>query len=103
MYKIDYLPSAKEDMAEIARYISHDLQNPMAADKLAIEMVEAADGLSDFPYRNRVYQPIKPLKREYRKLLVQNYILFYYIEEEQKLVTIARAIYGRRDYGKLLE
>ena len=103
MYNIEYLPSAKEDMVEIVRYISHDLQNPMAADKLAVEMVKAADGLSDFPYRNRAYMPIKSLKREYRKLLVQNYILFYYVEEEKKLVTIARVIYGRRNYGKLIE
>ena len=103
MYNIDYLPSAKADMVEIVQYISHNLQNPIAAEKLATEMIEAVDGLSNFPYRNRIYMPIRPLKREYRKLLVQNYILFYYVEEEQKLVTIARAIYGRRDYGKLLK
>jgi len=103
MYKLEYLPRALQDMADIVRYISHELSNPIAADKLASEMIAAADKLVDFPYKNRVYQPIRLLKQEYRGQIVQNYILFYYVNEEQKLVTIARAIYARRDYGKLLK
>ena len=103
MYKLEYLPQAMQDMADIARYISRDLSNPAAADKLARALIKAADKLVDFPYKNRVYQPIRPLKQEYRRQIVQNYILFYYVDEDQKLVTIARAIYARRAYGKLLE
>ncbi|MCL2368642.1 MAG: type II toxin-antitoxin system RelE/ParE family toxin [Oscillospiraceae bacterium] len=102
MYSLEYLPGAMQDMAEIARYMSHVLSNPAAAEKLAGEMVEAADRLADFPYKNRVYQPIRPLKREYRGQIVQNYIMFYSVDEDGKLVTIARVIYARRDYGKLL-
>ena len=102
MYRLDYLPRAKLDMTEIARYIGHDLSNPTAAGKLADEMIEAGDKLVDFPYKNRVYQPVRPLKREYRGQIVQNYIMFYYVDEAEKLVTIARVIYAKRDYGKLL-
>ena len=103
MYSLDYLPQARRDMVEIARYISHELSNPTAAEKLSLEMIEAADGLTDFPYKNRVYQLIRPLKWEYRGQIVQNYIMFYYVDENQKLVTIARVIYARRDYGKQLD
>ncbi|MCL2564095.1 MAG: type II toxin-antitoxin system RelE/ParE family toxin [Oscillospiraceae bacterium] len=102
MYKLEYLPQTMQDMAELARYISQELSNPTAADKLANELVEAAERLRDFPYKNRVYQLIRPLKREYRGQIVQNHILFYYVDEEEKIVTIARVIYARRDYGKLL-
>ena len=103
MYSLEYLDAAKQDMVDIARYISQDLSNPIAAEKLADEMIAAADKLMDFPYKNRVYHPIRPLKREYRGQIVQNYIMFYYIDEEQKLVTVARVIYARRDYGKLID
>ena len=103
MYNLGFLQAAKQDLVDIVRYISHDLSNPIAAEKLAVELVEAAEGLTHFPYRNRVYQPIRPLKREYRGQIVQNYIIFYYVDEEQKLVTIARVIYARRNYGKLLK
>ena len=103
MYSLEFLQGAKQDMTDIVRYISHDLSNPAAAEKLAAEMVDAADKLTDFPYKNRTYRPIRPLKQEYRAQIVQNYIMFYYVDEKQKLVTIARAIYAKRSYGKLLE
>lgn len=102
MYKLEYLPTARQDMVDIARYISHDLCNPAAAEKFALAMVEAANGLRAFPYANATYAPIRPLKHEYRKMLVQNYILFYWIEEKEKVITVARVIYARRDYEKLL-
>ena len=102
MYHLEYLPIARHDMIEIAVYISHDLCNPLAAGKLADEMIESAERLTEFPYINAVYLTVKPLKREYRKLIVRNYIMFYWIDEKNKLVTIARVIYARRDYGKML-
>ena len=84
MYKLEYLPVARKDMLEIVRYISGELQNPDAADRLAVELVDA-------------------LKHEYRKILVQNYLMFYWVDEEKKLVTVARVVYAKRDYGRLLE
>ena len=102
MYNLEYLPIAQQDMVDIVRYISHDLSNPSVAEKLALELIKAADGILTFPYGNPVYMPIKPLKYEYRKLIVESYIMFYWVDESQKKVTIARVIYGSRDYEKLL-
>lgn len=103
MYKLEYLPVARKDMLEIVRYISRELQNPDAADRLAGELVNAAEGVLLFPYATPTYQPIRPLKHEYRKILVQNYLVFYWVDEEKKLVTVARVVYAKRDYGRLLE
>ena len=102
MYQLEFLPIARQDMTDIVRYISHELFNPTAAETLADEMIDAAERLTDFPYINAIYQSIKPLKKEYRKLIVKNYIMFYWIDEKEKRVTIARAIYARHDYEKLL-
>ena len=49
------------------------------------------------------YAPLRPLKHEYRKLLVENYMMLYWVSETEKRVTIARVVYARRDYTKLLE
>ena len=103
MYKLEYLPVARKDMMEIVRYISQELQNPGAANHLAAELVEAAERVLTFPYAAPAYLPIRPLKYEYRKILVQNYLIFYRIEEEKKLVTVSRVIYAKRNYGRLLE
>ena len=103
MYKLEYLPVARKDMLEIVRYISGELQNPDAADRLAVELVDAAESVLTFPYATPAYQPVSPLKHEYRKILIQNYLMFYWVDEEKKLVTVARVVYAKRDYGRLLE
>jgi addiction module RelE/StbE family toxin len=102
MYQLEFLPIARQDMADIVRYISHELFNQAAAENLADEMIDAAERLADFPYINAIHQSIRPLKKEYRKLIVKNYIMFYWIDEKEKRVTIARVIYARRDYERLL-
>jgi len=103
LYKLEYLPVARKDMLEIVRYISGELQNPDAADRLAVELVDAAENVLTFPYANPAYRPIRPLKHEYRKILVQNYLILYWVDEEKKLVTVARVVYAKRDYGRLLD
>ena len=103
MYKLVYLPSARQDMIEIMRYISLQLKNPSAAHRLANKLIEAGESILGFPYSNPAYVPIRPLKREYRKLLVQNYLMLYRVDEEKKLVTIVRVIYAKRDYDLLMD
>lgn len=103
MYNLVYLPVARRDMIEIARYISVELKNPAAANQLATELIDAGDSILKFPYASPTYTPIRPLKHEYRKLIVQNYIMFYWIDESNKQITVARVIYARRDFDRLLK
>ena len=97
MYRLEYLPAALRDAAEIARYIAGELKAPAAAERLAEGLIEAAERTAAFPYANPVYVPIRQLKREYRKRAVKNYLIFYYVDEERKTVTVARVIYARRE------
>ena len=100
MYKLEYLPVARQDLIDIIRYISQELKNPDAANNLAVKLVEATEKVTAFPYANPSYQP---LKHEYRKILVQNYLILYWVDEEKKLVTVARVLYAKRNYRRLLE
>lgn len=102
MYTLEYLPIARRDMVDIAKYIGVKLANPTAAERLAEKIIESAEKLTDMPYKCPVYTPINPLMHEYRKLIVQNYIMFYWVDEDKKLVTISRIVYSGRDYKKLL-
>ena len=97
MYNVEYLPSAVQDMVEIVLYIARELNNPAAAERIAERLAEAGESLRDFPYAQPAYTPLRPLKHEYR------HALFYWVSETEKRVTIARVVYARRDYTKLLE
>ena len=103
MYSVEYLPLARQDMIEIVLYIAQELRNPPAAERIAVRLTEAGESLREFPYAQPAYAPLRPLKHEYRKLLVENYMMLYWVTESEKRVTIARVVYARRNYAKLLE
>lgn len=102
-YRVEYLPEAREDLIQIVRYIGGTLQNPAAAERFVQAAMAADRQIGDFPYANPVYHPIRPLKREYRKITVQHYLLFYWVEEEEKRCTVARVIYGGRNLQGMLK
>lgn len=103
MYSVEYLPIARQDMVEIALYVARELNNPSAAEHIAERLTEAGESLREFPYAQPAYTPLRPLKHEYRKLLVENYMMLYWVLDAEKRVTIARVVYARRNYAKLLE
>ena len=102
MYKLEVLPVAKEDMVEIVRYISRDLKDPAAAHTLSDALFAAMESVTEFPYANPAYVPIRPLRFEYRKLMVKNYLMLYRVDEQKKTVTVSRVIYAKRDYDRFL-
>lgn len=103
MYKIEYLPAAMKDLVEIATYIGVEPDNPGAADRLAEDISESVSAAAEQPYMYHLYIPIKPLTHEYRKIVVGNYDIFYWVDETDKKVTIARVIYAGRDIKRLLK
>lgn len=102
MYKVEFLPIANKDITDTLQYISNMLDNKNSVNRFAERISKAIDLLSEFPYSNSVYSPIRPLKTEYRKMLVKNYILFYTVKENQKLVTVYRFIYSGRNYKETI-
>lgn len=102
-YDLDFLPVAQKDMIDIVMYISKVLCNPVAANRLAEKFINEAEKLRDFPYSLPAYYPIRPLEREYRKLIVDNYIMFYWVDETKHCITVARVIYAKSDYTKKLK
>lgn len=85
----------------IAQYIRRELCNPEAANHLADQLIRSTGALCNFPYAHPVYIPLRPLQHEYRKLPVQNYLIFYWAKEKKKVV-ITRVVYGKSDTSALL-
>ena len=101
-YRVEYLGLALEDLKEMVSYITDELGSPDSASHLATNIVERVNTLSDFPYAYTVYIPIRPLSHEFRKMVVQNYSVFYWIDDVAKLVTVARVLYNKRNIISLL-
>ena len=90
---------SKRNIIEIAGYISHELKAPESARKLVAKLMQAANEVTAFPYAHSIHQMPQnedPLKYEYRKNLVENYFVFYYVDEEKSLEFVPELIYARR-------
>ena len=85
-YRLEYLPVARQDILEIAKYISDILKNPTAAERIVTLIVNKAEALREMPHVNPVHRSIRPLKFDYRKAKVENYIMFYWIDENRKQI-----------------
>lgn len=103
MYKIEFLPIAKEDIDNIIYYISHHLKNITASRKLRDLFMSSLDYIVEFPYGSSVYQVAGTLKYEYRSYRVKNFLMFYTIHENEKLITIVRVLYQKMDISNLLK
>lgn len=102
MYSVSYLPTARQDLEDIARYITLALDNPEAATRTIEGIVATAESLASMPYRRPVYVPVRPLAREYRTIRSGHYVAFYWIEEDTQRATIARVLFARADVSERL-
>lgn len=103
MYKLEILPVAKKDIDDIIFYISYNLKNITAAKKLGDLFINSLDKILDLPYGSSKYESTRILRNEYRGFKVNNYFMFYTINEEKKLITIMRVLYKKMNFNNILE
>lgn len=101
-YRIQYTPLAFEDLDEIDGYITNTLCNKQAAERLITEMETSISQLKQFPRIGSEVQDTYLSAKGYRRLVVDNYLVFYLVDEGQKSVVIMRILYGAREYHNLL-
>lgn len=100
VYEIILTDTAKEEIENIYEYISKMLGATKAANRLMERIEQNIIVLKRYPYICQKVK-IKPHNDIYRKLIVENYVVLYEIEENYKLVIIYRIIYGKSDYLKI--
>ena len=88
-YKIKYLPLAVQDLNDIARYLSGFY--PQTARRVLKEMREKITKLGDTP------------DPTYRKLVADQYLVFYHVNENVKVVEIHRVLRGSWNLPQYLE
>lgn len=100
MIKVSVSREAQKDLVNIHRYISGELENPQAANRIIHELRSAAEDLRLFPRRGRPLDALIAVHTEYRYLPCENYYIFYL--EDEKNVVIVRILHQRQDYLRAL-
>lgn len=102
-YEIKVTRQALEQMREIAHYISYDLMAPEAADNLLDDLKASILKLSVLPKKYPLIEE-EPWRSEgVRKIVVKNFLVYYWIDEEYNKVQVTTVIYSKRDRIKQLK
>ena len=101
-FKVIITPTARKDIEDIIHYIREELKNPDAAMSIQNKLKEAIFSLSEFPFRHHLMTDTTIADLGIRKVLVENYIVFYTVYEETACVDIIRVLYVRRNWLNLL-
>ena len=86
------------DLDKAIDYISKDLSNAQAAKNLLEKVTQSLLQIEKFPYScpivSNAFIPGKDLRRK----VINNYSLFYKIDEKNKTVVVLRLILSRRNH-----
>lgn len=102
-YKVHITKYAYDQITEIKRYIAEELHAPMAAKSLLLAMKSAAISLAAMPARYSLMQEEKWRSQALRQMVIKNFLMYYWIDEEHGQVNIVAVVYGRRDQLAQLE
>jgi plasmid stabilization system protein ParE len=90
-YRIRYLPETLTDKAEIKAYLSQYYESTVKGFFALLK--KRINRLKRFPYSCPVYED----DPDYRKMIVGDYLVFYVVNDETKIVEIHRIFHGSRD------
>ena len=101
-YSLKLTPKAGEDLEQIYSYISEKLFESNAANNLLEKIESSIMKLKDFPFSSNLVSDEFLKSKGYRKLIVENYIVFYLVNESEKQVVIIRILYCAQNYQDFL-
>lgn len=100
-YAVRITDEALEDMENVYRYIAERLQSPENAARQYNRIADGILELEVFPERCRLVDFEPERESGLRRLLVDNYSVFYFIREDQVIVT--NVLYSASDIEQRLK
>lgn len=97
LFSVLYSPEAKDDLSEIYSYIAFQLLVPETAEQQVDRIRKMIRSLDSMPLRFPIveWEPWKSM--EMHKMPVDNFIVFYLVDQDSSTVTIIRIVYGGRN------
>ena len=102
-YNVRIMEKAEEDLSEIVDYISDTLKNRKSADNLLVDFLQEKENIAENPYMYPLSDnPVLQNEGYHRFLFYKNFIALYLIDDVEKIVSIMRIFYAKRDYANLI-
>ena len=90
------------DIDSVYQYIKDNSDAPMAVENLMKELKIKLNYLKKSPFARSFVQDEFLASIGFRPIKVKNYIIFYIIDDEKKVVNLIRFLYDKRDWKSIL-
>lgn len=101
-YKVIRTDKADEQLREIIFYIADDSGSMDTALNYLDKFGAAISQLEEFPMSGSAPKYSILRKQGYKVLIVERHLVFYKVNESEKIVTIYAVVDGRREYKNLI-
>ena len=98
IYEIVFTEDSRIEIKEIYEYISNNLVNEKAAKRLMSKIREKVMNLAQAPKLYKKIEKTKKIKKEFRRIIVNNFIILYTLDDDKKIVYISHIYYKRKNY-----
>ncbi|MDR0326320.1 MAG: type II toxin-antitoxin system RelE/ParE family toxin [Oscillospiraceae bacterium] len=102
VFDVRIAQKAGNDLKDIARYISMQLNAPTTALNTVRTIKESIAKLETNAFFHPLVRDDRLAAEGFRLLVIKNYIAFYVINEKEKTANVARILYARRDWQNIL-
>ena len=101
-YSIEFSKEAKKDLIDIYSYIKYNLQDDNNTNNFIENLKSEINDLKEYPTSHPIvdYDLIRRLK--IRKIIVNDYIVFYIVDDDKDKVQIVRIMYGKQNWLELI-
>lgn len=101
-YNILRTDKADEQLRDIIFYIADDSGSVDIALNYLEKIENSINNLSAFPYSGSIPRCATLKRQGYRVLIVEQHLVFYKVDDANKVVIIYAVIDGRREYKNML-
>ncbi len=97
IYIVKVTSQAEKQIQEIINYITHELKAPEAALLLLDALEDSFISLTHFPQRVALVEEMPWHTKGIHRLPVKNFLVYFWVDEDNRRVHITAVIYGKRD------
>jgi mRNA-degrading endonuclease RelE of RelBE toxin-antitoxin system len=97
-YNIRLTETFLEEIDEICEYISTKLKAIDAANRLREKIIYNVLLLENSPKMFTEIEKTEKTARKYRRIVVNNYVILYTIDESKNMIYVSHVYYGGMDY-----
>jgi len=101
-YDVNITKPAEDDLRDIVKYISSQLNAPVTAGNMLDTINEAISKLESNALHYSLVRDDRLTALGYRLMVVKNYLVFFIVNEKNNFIDVDRILHGRRDWQNLL-